>query len=283
LSKLKLRVHSIFDYAQIRETASAYEEGSINNDYDSHADIGEQLTMGRKIESIITKVREDKGKGRLGGLNEQRRNETTEKVISVSKDLFARMGYDRTTTRQIAEAAGILNGSLFHLFPTKEDILKAVMVSIYSDALEEAERYLKGNRNIIITVGYPAALELYAAYKEPRASELLFEAHSSWKVMNGLVDRSMDWMESRLNGFPSEEEKERYRLDYILIWGCLTSLISECYHGQPRGFDSALRSIMKVICSLNGIPMEDVDSVDVKLGEIIRNGKTVISKFNFSK
>jgi len=63
----------------------------------------------------------------------------------------------------------------------------------------------------------------------------------------------------------------------------LTSLISECYHGQPRGFDSALRSIMKVICSLNGIPMEDVDSVDVKLGEIIRNGKTVISKFNFSK
>jgi AcrR family transcriptional regulator len=236
--------------------------------------------MGKKIVSIITKVREDKGKGRLVGLNEQRRNETTEKIISVSKDLFASRGYDRTTTRQIAEATGILNGSLFHLFPTKEDILKGVMVSIYNEALEEAERYLKGNKDIIITVGYPAAIELYAAYKWPRASELLFEAHSSWKVMNGLVDRSIDWMESRLNGFASEEEKERYRLDYILIWGCLGALISECYHDQPRGFDPALRSILKIICSLNDISVEDADSVDERLVEILREGKTVIGKFN---
>ncbi|MDW5564130.1 MAG: TetR/AcrR family transcriptional regulator [Methanomassiliicoccus sp.] len=251
------------------------------NYYHSRVDTGEQLTMGRKIESIITKVREDKGRGRLVGLNEQRRNETTDRIICVSKELFARNGYAKTTTRQIAEAAGILNGSLFHLFPTKEDILKGVMVSIYNDALEEAEQYLKGNKDIIITVGYPAALELYAAYKDHRASELLFEAHSSWKVMNGLVDRSIDWMESRLNGFASDEEKERYRLDYIIIWGCLCALISECYHGQPRGFDPALRSILKVICSLNDISVEDADSVDAELIEILRNGKTVISKFDF--
>jgi len=130
-------------------------------------------------------------------------------------------------------------------------------------------------------VGYPAALELYAAYKDPRASELLFEAHSSWKVMNGLVDRSMEWTESRLNGFGSDEEKESYRLNYILIWGCLGALISECHHGQPRGFDIALRSILKVICSLNEIPIEDADTVVSKLGEILRDGKTVISKFDF--
>jgi AcrR family transcriptional regulator len=237
--------------------------------------------MGKKIGSIISKVREEKRKGGLIGLNEQRRNETTEKIISVSKDLFVKRGYKTTTTRQIAEAAGILNGSLFHLFPTKEDILMGVMVSIYSDALEEAESYLSGNEDIIITMGYPAALELYAAYKDPRASELLFEAHSSWKVMNGLVDRSVDWTESRLNGFASDEEKESYRLDSILIWGCLGALISECYHGQPRGFDAALRSILKIICSLNDIPVKDADSVDAKLGDIIRNGRTVISKFDF--
>lgn len=256
-------------------------EASIHNAHNALVGIGEQLAMGKKIESILTKVREDGRKGGLIGLNEQRRNETTEKIISVSKHLFVKRGYDRTTTRQIAEAAGILNGSLFHLFPTKEDILKDVMVSIYNEALEEAERYLRGKKDIIITVGYPAALELYAAYKYPRASELLFEAHSSWKVMNGLVDRAMDWMESRLNGFASDEEMERYRLDYILIWGCLGALISECYHGQSRGFNPALRSILKVICSLNEIPVEDADSVDSMLGEVLRDGKTVISKFDF--
>jgi AcrR family transcriptional regulator len=237
--------------------------------------------MGKKIKSSVTKVREEKRKGGLIGLNEQRRYETTEKIINASKELFAVRGYEKTTTREIAEAAGILNGSLFHLFPTKEDILKGVMVSIYGDALEEAERYLRGREDIIITVGYPAALELYAAYKDPRASELLFEAHYSWKVMNGLVDRSMEWTESRLNGFGSDEEKESYRLNYILIWGCLGALISECHHGQSRGFDIALRSILKVICSLNEIPVEDADTVVSKLGEILREGKTVISKFDF--
>jgi AcrR family transcriptional regulator len=215
------------------------------------------------------------------GLSEQRRNETTENVINASKELFFAQGYDRTTTRQIAEAAGILNGSLFNIFPTKEDILKSVMVSIYSDALEEAEIYLKGNKDVIITIGYPAALELYAAYKEPRASELLFEAHSSWKVMNGLVDQSMDWIENRLNGFETDDEKERFRLDFILVAGCLGGLLSECYHGRPRGFDPALRSILKVVCALYELPMEDADSVNKKLGEIIRDGRTVISKFNF--
>jgi AcrR family transcriptional regulator len=283
LSKLKVRVYSIFDYAQIGGLLSTDIEAFIFGVDYADVGIGEQTAMGRKIESIVSKVREEKKRGGLIGLNEQRRIETTEKIIIASKDLFAKRGYDKTTTRQIAEAAGILNGSLFHLFPTKEDILKGVMVSIYDEALEEAERYLKGNKDIIITVGYPAALELYAAYKGSRASELLYEAHSSWKVMYGLVDRSIDWMESRLNGFESEGEKERYRLDYILIWGCLGALISECYHGQPRGFDPALKSILKVICSLNGISIEDADSVDTKLGEMIRNGKTVVSKFDFSK
>jgi len=241
------------------------------------------LAMGKKIKSIVTKVREEKRKGGLIGLNEQRRYETTEKVISASKKLFAVRGYDKTTTRQIAEAAGILYGSLFHLFPTKEDILEGVMISIYTEALEEAEKHLKGKKEIIITVGYPAALELYAAYEEPQASELLFEAHSSWKVMNGLVDRSMDWMESRLNGFSSDEEKESYRLNNILIWGCLGALISECHHGQPRGFEVALRSILKVICSLNDIPIEDADLMVTQLQEVLRDGKTVISKFNLGR
>jgi AcrR family transcriptional regulator len=240
----------------------------------------EKNMVNRSKPNVVQAIR-NKRLAKPLGISEQRRNETTEKVINAAKDLFYAQGYDRTTTRQIAEAAGILNGSLFNLFPTKEDILKSVMVSIYSEALEEAERYLKGNKDVIITIGYPAALELYAAYKEPRASELLYEAHSSWKVMNGLVDQSMDWIENRLNGFESDEEKERFRLDFILIAGCLGGLLSECYHGQPRGFEPALRSILKVICALYEIPMEDADSVDKRLGEIIRDGRTVISKFNF--
>lgn len=35
-------------------------------------------------------------------------------------ELFYVQGYDKTTTRQIIQKAGILNGSLYHSFTNKE-------------------------------------------------------------------------------------------------------------------------------------------------------------------
>lgn len=52
------------------------------------------------------------------------------KLLSAAARLFRDQGFDRTTVRDIAREVGILSGSLFHHFPTKEDILFAVMVEV---------------------------------------------------------------------------------------------------------------------------------------------------------
>jgi len=207
-------------------------------------------------------------------LSEKRRDETYENVVRNAKALFVAQGYEKTTTKQIAEAAGILNGSLFHLFPTKEHILKAVALQAYTAALNEAGRVLKGNNDVIITIGFPAAMELYAAYGYPRATELLLKAHSSWIVINGLVDCSMEWMENGMDEFTSAEQKENFRLNLFVLWGCLGSLISECYHGQPRGFDSALRSTLTVMCALLDVRLtsDEIDAVERHLSTMLSEG-----------
>ena len=41
-------------------------------------------------------------------------------------ELFARQGFAGTSTRQIANEAGIAEGLIFHYFPTKVDLLKAI-------------------------------------------------------------------------------------------------------------------------------------------------------------
>lgn len=49
-----------------------------------------------------------------------------EQVLSAALALFCEHGYAGTSTRRIAEAAGITEGLVFHYFPTKEALLFAV-------------------------------------------------------------------------------------------------------------------------------------------------------------
>lgn len=52
------------------------------------------------------------------------------KLLSAAARLFRARGFDRTTVRDIARETGIQSGSLFHHFPTKEDILFNVMMEV---------------------------------------------------------------------------------------------------------------------------------------------------------
>ncbi|MBZ2188081.1 TetR/AcrR family transcriptional regulator [Alcanivorax sp. JB21] len=52
------------------------------------------------------------------------------KLLSAAARLFRDKGFDRTTVRDIAREVGIQSGSIFHHFPTKDDILFAVMMEV---------------------------------------------------------------------------------------------------------------------------------------------------------
>jgi TetR/AcrR family transcriptional regulator, cholesterol catabolism regulator len=51
----------------------------------------------------------------------------SEEVLAAAADLFAEQGYVSTTVRDIADAAGILSGSLYHHFDSKEAMLDAIL------------------------------------------------------------------------------------------------------------------------------------------------------------
>ena len=59
---------------------------------------------------------------------------TKERILRAARRLFADKGYEATTTRDIAAAAGIAAGTLFNYFPTKE----AVVACLAADAIGDA-------------------------------------------------------------------------------------------------------------------------------------------------
>ncbi|MFN8499599.1 MAG: TetR/AcrR family transcriptional regulator [Anaerolineae bacterium] len=52
-----------------------------------------------------------------------------EQIIEAAIALFAQQGFDGTSTRQIAASVGVTEGLIFHYFPTKADLVSAVLES----------------------------------------------------------------------------------------------------------------------------------------------------------
>jgi AcrR family transcriptional regulator len=94
-------------------------------------------------------------------------------ILERAADLFARQGVAATTVREIADAVGILSGSLYHHFASKDEIVDAIvgsfmddLVSRYDDVLAseaDARQRLRGLvvASLATVASHPHATEIY--------------------------------------------------------------------------------------------------------------------------
>src|SRR5262245_36828536 len=86
------------------------------------------------------------------------RSETREQIAAAARSLFAELGYERTTFRAIATAAGVDPALVVHFFGSKDELFRQVMVVPpgIADALErlaEGPRETVGRRLAELVVG----------------------------------------------------------------------------------------------------------------------------------
>lgn len=96
-----------------------------------------------------------------------------DEIVAGAADLFARKGIAATTVRDIGEAVGMLSGSLYHYFTSKEEIVDAIISSYldnlrlrYRDAIANIDDPIEQLRALIrasfhSVAEYPAACEIY--------------------------------------------------------------------------------------------------------------------------
>lgn len=70
---------------------------------------------------------------------QQQADARREQLLDVALDLFATQGFDATSTQQIATAAGVTQGLVFHYFGSKEGLLRAVLSTRHSFASQMAD------------------------------------------------------------------------------------------------------------------------------------------------
>lgn len=62
-------------------------------------------------------------------------SERREEILAIAADLFAARGFATTTVRDIADGAGILSGSLYHHFDSKESMVDEILRRFLDEVL----------------------------------------------------------------------------------------------------------------------------------------------------
>src|SRR5215831_20855841 len=75
------------------------------------------------------------------------RSERRAHLVVLAGELFAQKGYRATTVREIADAAGILSGSLYYHFDSKESIGDEILSSFLNAVLADYRAAVASGRN----------------------------------------------------------------------------------------------------------------------------------------
>ena len=73
--------------------------------------------------------------GKRGRLKEERAHQ----ILTAAATIFARKGYQRATTREIAAEAGVAEGTIYNYFNSKRDLLIAMASHLGLDSLQELD------------------------------------------------------------------------------------------------------------------------------------------------
>ena len=66
--------------------------------------------------------------------------QTRTRICQTAWELFIAKGFESTSTRDIAKAAGIANGTLFSHFANKDELLKVLMIAQIDNVIADAQR-----------------------------------------------------------------------------------------------------------------------------------------------
>lgn len=95
-----------------------------------------------------------------------------EQILAVAAGLFARKGVAATTVREIADEVGILSGSLYHHFDSKEAMVDEIIAPYLTDLRAACEAVLDADADPRARLSGLVAASLQVAGAHPHATEI---------------------------------------------------------------------------------------------------------------
>ena len=138
---------------------------------------------------------------------------TQQKVLRGAVTLFLEKGYTKTTTGEIAKAAGIGQSSFFHVFPSKEALLLELVQRMFSGQFALAGQH-SGEQDPVLLYAVETALQLHIAELTEPLRELYVMAYSLPTTADYLYHSTAKRLQTIFAAYlPDAEPKDFYEME----------------------------------------------------------------------
>ena len=202
---------------------------------------------------------------------QRRRNEKTEdirrRILEESIKLFMEQGYEKTTTREIIQKVGILNGSLYNIYKSKEAIFTDLILMSLNEVMNLAPKPGESDLDKIDLLTYLLCIQIYLSKRSKRIAELLCIANENWNVRKKVDERVVEWAKENsrdIGGFPDEK-------DAVLRFNACTGgafIMIEALANDPDLIDE--RSAMTITFEMvNALFHKNCDDIEARVEQFI--------------
>ncbi len=189
-------------------------------------------------------------------------HDTRERLILAARELFGQKGYQGTSVAEILDRADANSGSLYHYFPTKQDLLLAVLewyeanlqAQVIGPATQDVEdpvervfgildRYREALVVTDLAYGCPiGSLALEFKEPDPPVRELLSRNFTQWCQA---VEACLDAGASR---FPAD--LDRKELSQFILTTMEGGVMQARTHRSIETFDASVRQLRRYVQAL---------------------------------
>lgn len=195
---------------------------------------------------------------RLRGRSRAERTENLRlSILDASLELFLEQGYEKTTTRQVLQKVGILNGSLYNIYKSKEDIFADLIMTAFGDVSKDISERLPEGTDPYTRLTVLLGTFMHLSSRSPRIAELLAIAHGSWEIHRRIVTAMSEWLSGVDGEFDGGIPDLTLRLDAC---ASATGAFLEKMYREPDTVD--LRSAVSIIASVVAAVLDHEDDFD---------------------
>jgi len=199
----------------------------------------------------------------------QHKKEVQNKVLAAALTLFLKQGYSQTTVKQIIRDAGVTNGTLFHFFPSKEDILMHLVKDVILGYADLADGMIKKD-DPFLRFALEIGLQLHAVIRQEAIGELYLEAYNSGRISKMIVEEASRRNRELFQSVRSEFDDDDFYRRTLAVKGILHAFIHDIVHDQNMESLSRIDGIMEIILSLFNLSAEEIRQTIRKMKRIIK-------------
>lgn len=182
------------------------------------------------------------------------------KILRSAVKLFLEGGYEKTTTANIAQAAGMAPSSFFAAFENKEALLYTLTESMFESQFDNAEKLIGSSADPLLVYAVETALQMYITELSEPLRELYVMAYSLPTTSEYIYQNTAKKVGTLFKDYvPGAQEKDFYEMD-IASAGVMRGFMAK-HCDLYFTIDQKLKRFLGCCFTLYHVPQEKQDEV----------------------